>query len=505
MTAPYERISIEQVARYPRPGMGGPMRWSFTPDGSGITYLASEDGGLVRSLWLYDIARGERRALAGPAGGGGPISREEELRRERARLRDVGVTDYRFATKAPERTILLPGGEGPRLILGEAEPVAIAGAEGGDHTTAHRRRRATRVRAGGGAVRDAVRGRGSAAAHERRGGRFHQRARGLCRAGGVRPAGWILVVTGRFAHRVRRGRRAAHPGLPDCPPGAGRARHGTPSLPVRGGAERARAAGCGAGGGRGAGLDGPRRGRGHLPAPRRVASGRHPGGSGAEPRADGASPSPVRRGHRNRPAHARGTRRTVAEPRGLPLPRDGRVAVVERAEWLPAPLPVRRRPQRIARADRRGVGGDTHRGGGRGGEDGVLQRDAGGGDRAAPVPGGAGRRGGEAPDERAGGTRLCGVTGWEDVRRYVLVAGGSGGDDPASHGRGRGDRDAARGAGDDRHGAGPAASRTARDGGRGRYAHVRGALPARGGGAASARRVGVRGGRTPSGSSTTGR
>ena len=130
MTAPFARISIEQVARYPRPGMGGPARWSFTPDGSGITYLASEGGGLVRSLWLYDIATGERRALAGPAGGGGPISREEELRRERARLRDVGVTDYRFAPKAAERTILLPGGAGPRLIVGESEPVAVAGAEG---------------------------------------------------------------------------------------------------------------------------------------------------------------------------------------------------------------------------------------------------------------------------------------------------------------------------------------------------------------------------------------
>ena len=130
MTVPYERISIEQVARYPRPGMGGPMRWSFTPDGSGITYLASEDGGLVRSLWLYDVASGERRALAGPAGGGGPISREEELRRERARLRDVGVTDYRFAPKAPERTILLPGGEGPRLIVGDGEPTPTEGAEG---------------------------------------------------------------------------------------------------------------------------------------------------------------------------------------------------------------------------------------------------------------------------------------------------------------------------------------------------------------------------------------
>ncbi len=130
MTAPYARISIEQVARYPRPGMGGPARWAFTPDGRSIAYLASDGGGLLRSLWLYDIASGDRQALAGPAGGGGPISREEELRRERARLRDVGVTDYRFAPKAGERTILLPGGEGPRLIVGDAEPVAVSGAEG---------------------------------------------------------------------------------------------------------------------------------------------------------------------------------------------------------------------------------------------------------------------------------------------------------------------------------------------------------------------------------------
>ncbi len=130
MSAPYARIAIEQVARYPRPGMGGPVRWSFTPDGGGVAFLASEDGGLVRSLWLYDIATGERQALAGPAGGDGPLSREEELRRERARLRDVGVTDYRFAPKAPERTILLPGGEAPRLIRGEAAAAPIAGAEG---------------------------------------------------------------------------------------------------------------------------------------------------------------------------------------------------------------------------------------------------------------------------------------------------------------------------------------------------------------------------------------
>ncbi len=130
MSAPFARISIEQVARYPRPGMGGPTRWSFTPDGSGVAFLASEAGGLVRSLWLYDTASGERRALAGPAGAGAAMSREEELRRERARVRALGVTDYRFAPRAPERTILLPGGAAPRLVVGEGEAAAIRGAEG---------------------------------------------------------------------------------------------------------------------------------------------------------------------------------------------------------------------------------------------------------------------------------------------------------------------------------------------------------------------------------------
>ena len=125
-----EPLTIERVARYPRPGMDGPVRWAFTPDGRGVVCLAGVDGGLVRSLRRYDVARGEWRTLAGAAEAEAPLSREEELRRERARLRDFGVTDYRFARDAPETVILLPGGEVPRLIAGDAGPVAVAGAEG---------------------------------------------------------------------------------------------------------------------------------------------------------------------------------------------------------------------------------------------------------------------------------------------------------------------------------------------------------------------------------------
>lgn len=43
-----EPLTIERVARYPRPGMDGPVRWAFTPDGRGVVCLAGEAGGLVR-------------------------------------------------------------------------------------------------------------------------------------------------------------------------------------------------------------------------------------------------------------------------------------------------------------------------------------------------------------------------------------------------------------------------------------------------------------------------
>ena len=85
------KLTLEQVAKYPRPGASGPKRVSFSLDSQKITYLASEDGSLVLQLWAYDIQSGAREKLTG-VGASGPISREEELRRERNRTREVGVT-----------------------------------------------------------------------------------------------------------------------------------------------------------------------------------------------------------------------------------------------------------------------------------------------------------------------------------------------------------------------------------------------------------------------------
>ena len=56
MPRPFDTITIEQVARFPRPGMVVPGALRFTPDSKALTYLFSAEGSLVRSLWRYDLA-----------------------------------------------------------------------------------------------------------------------------------------------------------------------------------------------------------------------------------------------------------------------------------------------------------------------------------------------------------------------------------------------------------------------------------------------------------------
>jgi len=123
------RLTIADLATLPRPGTAIPARFGFTPDGTGITSLFSEGGSLVRSLWLYDIASGERQILAGPEGADRALSRDEELRRERTRTRELGVADYRFAKSAPQRTLLISGGSLLRLAVGDDPTIELAGSE----------------------------------------------------------------------------------------------------------------------------------------------------------------------------------------------------------------------------------------------------------------------------------------------------------------------------------------------------------------------------------------
>ena len=65
--------------------------------------LANPPDSLIQQLWAYDIATGEHIQLTGTQGAEETkpaYSREEELRRERSRTRETGVTDYEYAKNA---------------------------------------------------------------------------------------------------------------------------------------------------------------------------------------------------------------------------------------------------------------------------------------------------------------------------------------------------------------------------------------------------------------------
>ena len=123
-----ERLTISDVASYPRPGMDAPGMVGFTPDSAAVTWLHADDGGLVRSLWRIDVGTGERTVIAGP-GVDAPMSREEELLRERTRTRELGVASYAWARDSKAPVLMIPG---PTVRISvDGEPLRdLPGSEG---------------------------------------------------------------------------------------------------------------------------------------------------------------------------------------------------------------------------------------------------------------------------------------------------------------------------------------------------------------------------------------
>ncbi len=133
-------LTFDDVARFPRPGMSAPGRLAWSPDGRWITFLESADGSLSRELYRVDVATGERARIVGleDIGGGatdGNVSAAEALRRERERLREVGITHYAWASQAmvllvPVRGTLWVGPPGALRPLAHGAEEARLSADG---------------------------------------------------------------------------------------------------------------------------------------------------------------------------------------------------------------------------------------------------------------------------------------------------------------------------------------------------------------------------------------
>ena len=132
---PPTELTLADVARYPRPGTTAPRRVEFTPDGAAVTYLFSGEGTLEQQLWRYDLASGERRSLTDDAAvvaNAGEFSIEEQLRRERSRTRERGVTDYQFVREGDDgpTVLLVPRGGALHARRGDGPLTKLPGTEG---------------------------------------------------------------------------------------------------------------------------------------------------------------------------------------------------------------------------------------------------------------------------------------------------------------------------------------------------------------------------------------
>ncbi len=114
-------ISLEDVSRYPLPGMAIPSDIKFSPDDRFVSFLLSPDRTLVNQLQSYDSKTGERQNLCTVEDTGKfeeTIPLEEALRRERVRQLIEGVTQYDWL--ADNRLLIPLRGE----LYGKDNPAA---------------------------------------------------------------------------------------------------------------------------------------------------------------------------------------------------------------------------------------------------------------------------------------------------------------------------------------------------------------------------------------------
>ncbi|MBK8254741.1 MAG: alpha/beta fold hydrolase [Polyangiaceae bacterium] len=113
-------IAFERMAAFPEPGWNVPRALSFSPDKKNVYFLASEGGGTNMVLHAFDLEKKTSSVVLRAKdllASDKPLSREEELRRERQRQRATGISSYVSAEN--ENVMVVPlGGD---LFLRDAK------------------------------------------------------------------------------------------------------------------------------------------------------------------------------------------------------------------------------------------------------------------------------------------------------------------------------------------------------------------------------------------------
>lgn len=127
-------LPIDEIARFPLPGMAVPGAFAFSPDGRWLAYLHSPERTLTRRLFALELDSGRIVEIEPPGREvtEESVTLEEALRRERMRLRETGITSYAWAGQGGRLLVPLAdglyGSDGPeqplrRLVGSENGPI----------------------------------------------------------------------------------------------------------------------------------------------------------------------------------------------------------------------------------------------------------------------------------------------------------------------------------------------------------------------------------------------
>ena len=111
MSTSQGKIPIEEIAKFPPPGMSTPVSFSFSPDDRLLTYLYGPDQSPIRQFYSLDTNTGESRVIQASVDPDAvELSLEEQLLRQRQRQLGEGIVRYSWAGKRD--VILIPAHSG---------------------------------------------------------------------------------------------------------------------------------------------------------------------------------------------------------------------------------------------------------------------------------------------------------------------------------------------------------------------------------------------------------